>query len=525
MQILQKFPEQASAQLQLRLLESLKTSAEGKLISDDIYDVYGQILQAHCQNTIDENVWTIPFTDGIRHIKLSFEGLFATDEELRLIKAYITDTLSLYSSPSTCASKVKSLDFLFEFLHEKEFQITMLSTPVINLFHLWLDENKTLTAERKNLIEADLHGLISFLREHHLIRTDTIVIPRPRVTALSTVKRAPDKCTLAQLDAYFFDFSTSIPCAYRCLYLLLRLIPCRNHEAFSMMIDDFSVNDDLLEVRIPTFKETANHLPVYLSHYRLAKEYPERLLVHSLQEQRAYATNCQTHIEDPNLKYRLMISPRNPKKLVSSNEFNAFLEDICDELGITDAYGNPTHITMYSLRHANGAEMAQFPEITPQVFSRTFAHNSNFSDDGYGYASKHDEMLYTAPFVQQVHNELFPQDACSAAQHVTPTHLARLQREPFSHLIGPQSVCQERGCTPQFTHCVFCENYIPDPYFISEAERCCIVLQQRIEHCRVNGDDSALQFNEQQLSTYIKFIQRAEVQKGGETNGRPAHKS
>lgn len=292
----------------------------------------------------------IPFSDGIRHTSISFGGLNVTNTELQLIKSYIIDTLSLYSSPSTCSSKVKSLKFLFAFLHEKEFKITMISTPVINLFRLWLDETESLTMERKNQIEADLHGFVAFLQAHNLVPPGPIVIPRPRPTKHGEVRRAPDQYTMSRLDTYFSDFSLSVPNAYRCLYFLLRMIPVRNQEAFSMRVDAFSARDGLLEIRIPTFKETANHKAVYNTHYRLADEYPEILLLRSLQEQKAYALKCQRQIEKANHKDRLMVSPRNPKRLVTPHEFNAFLEDVCKEQGITDTYGNPTKITMYSLR-------------------------------------------------------------------------------------------------------------------------------------------------------------------------------
>ena len=74
------------------------------------------------------------------------------------------------------------------------------------------------------------------------------------------------------------------------------------------------------------------------------------------------------------------MSPRNPKRLVTADEFNAFLEDVCEEQGITDAYGKHTKITMYSLRHANGAEMASSNGFSREEFTRAFAHNSRYSD-------------------------------------------------------------------------------------------------------------------------------------------------
>jgi len=276
-----------------------------------------------------------------------------------------------------------------------------------------------------------------------------------------------------------------------------------------MMVDDYSVREDLLEVCIPTYKDTANHRPVYQSHYRLANEYPEKLLVRSLQEQREYALQCHEHIAEARFLRRLMISPRNPQRVVTSSEFNTYLEDVCEELGVIDAYGEPARITMYSLRHANGAEMSRSTEIRPQEFSRAFAHNSQYSDDSYGYASKHDELQYTAPFTQQVREKLSPQDGY-LAQVVTPMRMARLQKEPDTNLIGTQSLCHEKGCTPQFMRCVFCESYRPNPKFIPEAEQCCEMLRQRIEHCRMAGDMENLRFNEKQLAAYVEFIQRAE---------------
>lgn len=498
----------------------VKKPTDAALLSEDAYLTYGRILEEYCSNPIDSDKWKIPFTDGLRYATVSFEGLSVAEEEKRLIKAYIVDTLSHYSSPSTCASKVKSLSVLFAFLCEKKLRVTMLSTPVINLFRLWLDEIESLTVERKNLIEADLRGFISFLREHDLLRPGTIMIPRPRVTEPGEVKRAPDSYTLSQLDAHFFDFSTPVPSTYRCLYLLLRMIPVRNQEALSMLVDDFSVREDLLEVCIPTYKETANHRPAYQSHYRLANVYPENLLVRSLHEQREYALKCYSTLSKESVLQRLMVSPRNPQRAVSSDEFNAYLKEVCEELGVIDAYGEPAHITMYSLRHANGAEMSRSTEIGPQEFSRAFAHNSQYSDDSYGYLSKHDELLHTAPFTKQIRDALLPQNTGSAVQPVTAMRMARLQSDPNSYLIGAKSVCQEKGCSPQFVRCVFCESYRPDPRFIPEAEQCCELLRQRVEHCRITENNENLQFNEWQLGVYVEFIRRAE--EGREVDEWPA---
>ena len=102
--------------------EVVKNNANLDLISDYDYNTYGQILSEYSNNSIDEHKWVIPFSDGIRHTSISFGGLNVTNTELQLIKSYIIDTLSLYSSPSTCSSKVKSLKFLFAFLFKSIIQ-------------------------------------------------------------------------------------------------------------------------------------------------------------------------------------------------------------------------------------------------------------------------------------------------------------------------------------------------------------------------------------------------------------------
>ena len=106
------------------------------------------------------------------------------------------------------------------------------------------------------------------------------------------------------------------------------MIPARNQEVLSMMVDDFWVDEDLLGIRISTYKETANHKPVHQIHYRFAETYPERLLLRGLREQKDYALECQQTIIQPSLKNRLMVSNNNPSKLVDSEEFNSYLTEI-----------------------------------------------------------------------------------------------------------------------------------------------------------------------------------------------------
>ena len=510
MSLPQKAPDLSSHEESWSVVEN---PASTPLLSDEAYFTYGQTLSAYCDNSIDESKWVIPFADGIRRTSVSFENLPVTGEELRLIKAYIVDTLSHYSSPSTCSSKVRSLSFLFVFLQEREFQVTMLSTPIINLFRIWLDEIDFLTVVRKNTIESDLFGFIAFLRERELLRPDPIMPLRPRPTPPGNIRRAPDQYTMSLLDAYFSDFSNAIPTAYRCLYLLLRMIPSRDHEALSMMIDGLTVSEDLMEISFPTHKETANHRGVEVKHHRYADKYPESLLLRSLQEQKEYALKCQKHIEDDRFKGRLFVSPRNPKRLVTADEFNAFLEDVCEEQGITDAYGKHTKITMYSLRHANGAEMASSAEFSREEFTRAFAHNSRYSDDSYSYASKYDELQATAPYTEAVRNTLTQSAAdTSVAQPISSMRLARMQSDPQTQLIGTTAVCQEKNCSSQFEQCISCESFRPDPQYLAEAEQCCALLQQRIEQCRAAGDSETLQFNERQLAAYTMFIQRVKSQ-------------
>lgn len=491
-------------------LSVVQNAAPNTLLSDEAYFTYGQTLSEYSENAIEEDKWVIPFADGIRRTSVSFENLPVTGEELRLIKAYIVDTLSHYSSPSTCSSKVRSLSFLFAFLQEKGLRVTILSTPLLHIFRIWLDEIDSLSAARKNTIESDLFGFIAFLRDRELLRPDPIVPLRPRPTPPSNIRRAPDQYTMSLLDAYFSDFSNTVPTAYRCLYLLLRMIPSRDHEALSMMIDGLTVSEDLMEISFPTHKETANHRGVEVKHHRYADKYPESLLLRSLQEQKEYALKCQKHIEDDRFKGRLMVSPRNPKRLVTADEFNAFLEDVCEEQGITDAYGKSTKITMYSLRHANGAEMASSAEFSREEFTRAFAHNSRYSDDSYSYASKHDELCATAPYTEAVRSALTSSTVEDIpAQLVSSMRMERMQSDTQTKLIGATSVCQEKGCEPQFAHCVSCESFRPDPQYLAEAEQCCALLQQRIEQCRAAGDSETLQFSERQLAAYTTFIQRA----------------
>lgn len=277
-----------------------------------------------------------------------------------------------------------------------------------------------------------------------------------------------------------------------------------------MMIDGLTVSEDLMEISFPTHKETANHRGVEVKHHRYADKYPESLLLRSLQEQKEYALKCQKRIEEERFKGRLMVSPRHPKRLVTADEFNAFLEEVCEDQNITDAHGKPTKITMYSLRHANGAEMASSAEFSREEFTRAFAHNSRYSDDSYSYASKHDELCATAPHTEAVRSALTSSTVeDSPAQLVSPVRMRRMQADTQTKLIGATSLCQEKGCEPQFSHCVSCESFRPDPQYLAEAEQCCALLQQRIEQCRTAGDSEALQFNERQLAAYTMFIQRA----------------
>lgn len=168
---------------------------------------------------------------------------------------------------------------------------------------------------------------------------------------------------------------------------------------------------------------------------------------------------------------------------------------------------------MYSLRHANGAEMAASAEFSREEFTRAFAHNSRYADDSYSYASKHDELQATAPYTEAIHNALTQSAAdSSVVQPISPMRLTRMQSDPQTRLIGTTAVCQEKNCSSQFEYCISCESFKPNSQYVTEAKRCCELLQKRIECCRAAGDDDTLQLNERLLVAYKKFIQRATSQ-------------
>lgn len=362
------------------------------------------------------------------------------------------------------------------YLEVNKINIRIIRSAIIRNYGIYLDITGY-SSEKKNLCMRAAAAAIEACNQMGAMQISTVIDCSRRWDARSEPARAPDRCVIEELDGVFFDSQhcRDIPNTYRCLYIMLRLICNRISETQLILIDCISYpTDGIYGISIPTKKETPYHDLQYHCYFRKLNGFCEAILFECLRKQQEYALSVQSVLSDDDKGY-LFASPKRTG-IVSTQEFNDFLETICRQYNILDATGNSAHITSHALRHAAVTERYQHGIISKYQAMVECNHHNLEQTDAYALPSNHDETETLKSIMQEVHNsERTDEHPTIQAHSVLPAKYKQLEASFSTRSIPGYGLCQNTSCHPQFENCIKCKHFVPDnlyvPYFEAAIRR------------------------------------------------------
>lgn len=495
-----------------------------KLLSENDINKIKMLLTNFSNDEFESNTWNISLSLSQRKDKIVFPNEIEAEDGI-LLKAFIINTLIAYGSIATCKRYVYDCKAFYKFLYSKELRIENCRTLTLEAYASFIDSNISLNNSQKNNLMRCAGSLLSFAADYDILEAVGVIDCSRRWTDITQPKRAPDKCVIDVLDSIFFNTGNlEIPDTYRCMYIILRLITNRISEVLAMEMDCISYPDiNVYAVSIPTSKETPYHIPIYSKYDFLISGWHESILLKQILLQREFAKSYEIFMDDAPKGY-LFVSPQKKDKLVTTKEFNEFLSKICSKYQVLGANGIPTKITSHDLRHIDTVERLQNSTISYNMTMKENNHSTSDQTLGYSYPSINDENERLGMIVKAVYSEDFKfSDDVIASNLVQPTIVRkriyeRLEAQPDTIQIPGHGICCNRSCNPRFENCLLCEDGIPKPEVEEYFESGIKIFQSRLKILNSKkGDKKAVDYNEQKLKLFQKFISRINTIKPVET--------
>lgn len=485
--------------------------------SEPNIDGFRKLLNHFSEDDFMNCEWVVAVASSRRQTTLSFsKGLSVTDTII--LKALVLEYLTTCASISSIKHVIYNATTFFLFLQERNLFIENCRSGIINLYVSYLDTKLELSVSQKNSLIRTVASLMEICSSYGLLSGTGVIDCSHRWKEQKIPKRAPDYCVVTALDTLFFDFTNqTIPNSYRCLYLLVRLIPNRISEVISMDVECLTYPDiDVYSISIPTAKETPYHMPRYIKYNRKLSGWGEGLLYKTICRQRAYALQMQSELTDFDKGY-LFVSPKH-NKLISKDEFNDFLEHICVSNNILDAVGNQAHVTSHDFRHVAIGERLRGNIISPIQTMIEGNHSSLEQTLGYGYQSYNDEATHLGKITCEVFktkwNILNNEEKKVEPYIISEQKYCSLEKQPFTRLIPGYGICCEVSCISRYMLCFQCEHFKPDELYNEYFENAIIILEEKIILLhKKRSSEEAIAFNQKQLELFRLFICKIEKSK------------
>ena len=229
-----------------------------------------------------------------------------------------------YATLTSAKRLVSDIQPFLSFLKAKGIFLENSRNSIVTSFISSLEGRSELTSSQKNNMLRAVSTVVRICSEYNLLQGDGVIDCTFRFGEKRQVKRAPDKRKIHALDTVFFDLQQQIPNDYRCIYLLLRLIPNRISEVLSMDINCISYPEpDVYAISIPTFKENPYHIPIYKTYHRKLSGWCEGILYSTLRKQQI-DVRSRSFIENTCQNYLFVHA--GGKRLISTSDVNDYLK-------------------------------------------------------------------------------------------------------------------------------------------------------------------------------------------------------
>ena len=486
---------------------------DSQVFGEDIIDNLQGILTVFSTSNFMDALWDVTLASSHKAGGLRFPTGITLNEGT-ILRALTLNQLRDYASFSICKRSIHDACVFFSFLNEKSIPLENCRSGVINRYISHLDANTELSAPQKNNLMRTVASLMTTCSKYGLLQGSGIIDCSHRWKAPNEPKRAPDSCVTNALDVLFFDIGNSaIPDSYRCIYLLLRLIPNRISEVLAMDIDclTYPNTTDTYTISIPTGKETPYHAPVQNPFHRKLSGWAEGLLFSSIQTQRRFAQQMQGKLKLSDCGY-LFVSPK-AQRLISASDFNSFLKKLCEDNHILDANGNQTKVTSHDLRHIAIGERLRGNIVSPIMTMLESNHSTPSQTFGYGYQSHHDEATHlgsiSAEVLKNAFDISFDEHETVAPREFREHKYHSMEKQPFTRFIPSYGICYGKACASRFEQCFQCRHFHPNEAYREYIEAAIIKLNEKIaELQKKSGSSEAVTFNQGQLEMFQLFLDR-----------------
>lgn len=475
-------------------------------IPDAAKKSYERLLTLYSSNSFDGNTWNIFLASSGKSGTLYFPNQYPK-LEVEILKASILDMLSAGATLSTCSGRIHDACFVFDYFESKNLSIAQLNQAFFFSFYKYLKTIQFEVWHRNRYLQT-----LQVLAETGEA-LGVLIIPSTLPLGLRwknsySPKRAPENQVIKQVDRLFFNLCSDIPLGYRVMYFTLRLRTHRISEVIAMSLDCISYpEENVFTISVPTAKETAYHVPVFHQYSFLANGVCESIYYKLLMQQHDYALSMQEHLK-PQYQGYLFVHPKLPR-IITTNDFNDYLSNLCTSNNIVDSDGNATKITSHDLRHINVCERLQGNIISATETMVECNHSSLDQTLGYGYPAKKDEAKHLADITKQI--PLFGEQKKVTCLQVPSFKYSRLLDEPNTRIIPGYGICRNENCKPQFEKCIACESFSPDPACRDFFSAAIDLLSKRNQQIiKRHGDSKVLTHNEEMIRLYKKCLARIE---------------
>lgn len=471
-------------------------------------------LAEFSDNALMDNKWELHIPSSHRSSSVSFPDL-QRDTDSILVRALVLQRLA-YASP-TVSRAVKDAAWILGFFSANHLKIENCRTSTAGLIVSALEADNDFSNMQRNSIMATLGNMVELCSAYGLIAGTGIVDCSHRWKEKRQPKRAPDACVIEQIDSYVFDPQIEMSLQYRTIYMLLRLISNRINEVLFMPIDCITYPDvGIYSIAIPTQKETPYHVPEFHQYPKKLSGQEEGYLYSCIRELQEYARSQQTKLKSHHQDF-LFVSPTG-RSLVTTQDVNTFLKDVCEKYQIKDASGVKTSITSHDLRHTAVVERFKYGVISPYQTMRESNHSSIAQTCGYGYASVHDESKKLTEISKGMLKDQYavsePTDEKIAPRAMARKKYLALRENSETRLLLDGSICINKPCVPMFEVCSTCDFFQPDPKWREPLEEYIAVFEQKaqeLEH--IGGNTNTIAFLYAQKEVYGRILNKLNKRK------------
>ena len=481
------------------------------VLSADQRDILQNTLSVFSDSSFMDPVWDVNFYTSGESGRIRFPACEETDAHILRAAALVYATQ--FANAKSPQRIVREGYYFLNFLAQKGLHIESIRNPVVQSYYKHL-ESLTMSSMQRNSRFRAAGVLCTTCYEYGLYGDNPPILDFSRSFSdyRASIRRAPDRCVMDALDRLFLNPATAeIPLPFRCCYYLLRLVPNRISEVLAMDLKCINYPaTGVFEISIPTSKESPLHVPIYKRFCFSITGKLESILYDMIRTQQERVKEAAN---DSALDTDYLFYDPDIGRVITPNDFNAFLGKIISKHEIRDSSGKRAIVTSHLLRHVIIGENLRSGIISPEQAKKDAGHKNTRITFSYGYESEGDEAERLGKAVEAVFPREFPAASMKEQEFVKPRDLNKAKYKrlseltPFCRIIPGYGLCTNAKCHPQYQLCIDCPKFTPCdiylPYFEAAHKR---IEARLLEFEKRGATAEAIQFELDERAIVEKYL-------------------